>query len=838
MNGSSSASVASNAGTGNSCNCNTSNCPCDCFTFPQTISNPAGRSSISYRIGDYLAFREALLQSCPGETELTNWRPGANGDLAVQMIEWWAYLADILTFYNERIANEDYLQTATLTQSVQGLVRLLGYRPRPGIGATGTLAALLSGTKSITLPPGFQIQSKPGPGEQPQIFELSTQTIVEPPDVISADPSPTEWIGSGNNSVLLQGVVSGINIGDELLVLERGWAGTDSNYGVVTVNSVAPVKNPRGITNTQVVFEESLPALAGEVSNYRLVKSSQSSLVWQYPATTVTVIGGVAGKTIDLAAITRGISVGDPVLLEITGASASPQLLSVTSNTEAVWYANPDGGDPTSQPTGSPQPIPIPIPHTRIGFVPTLPSSITNPSVEQGERPLALVRYNWRDVGTLIAIPSPTLGGTDITLTTSLPSGMTLSNQEVLIGDANGNGVEAYASSTDASDITLSNPSDPTWPSDLAQLELAAPLSVYFNLLTVTRGQTIAGEILGSGDATITIGQEFVLKKSPLTYQQSGSSTSGPDYASTLQVWVDGVEWQEVPSFYNQPANAQVFVTSEDDQNMTHVQFGDGVNGARVSSGVNNVVATYRIGSGLVAPDPGSLSVILKSWPGLKSIVNPVQAGGGADPDSPSAMQTNAPQSVLTFGRAISADDYEVIAAQAPGVARAKIYWAWDSTQQRNMVTVYVGDDQNAVNSAIAALAQTGDPNRPVNVTKAQPVSITISLTVVVDPKYVPDNVVAAVTAAFLDPNQGLLGTNVVEIGESLFQSQIYQACMAVPGVVAVQNLTVGGAVTGQTCSTCPNCDYRYDPGQGCFLTIVDPQTDLIISPGGSTNGS
>jgi hypothetical protein len=808
---------------------NLSNCPCEGFTFPQTISNPPGRRVISYRIGDYGAFREALLRSCPGEVELLNWRPGAQGDLAVQMVEWWAYLADILTFYNERIANEDYLQTATLVRSVQGLVRLLGYRPRPGIGATGNLAALLSGTKSITLPQGFQVQSKPGPGKQPQIFELTANTTVQPPDVISADPTPGGWVG-GSYSVLLQGVVGGINVSDEMLVLERGWNGGDNHYAIVTVKNVTQVKDPRGANNTQVVFNEPISFPASSAQNYQLLKSPQSALVWQYPATTVPVIGT---DTIDLAAITRGIHIGDPALIEI---GADKFLLSVISNTEVVWYANPDAGDPTQQPTGSPPPIPIPIPHTRIGFVPALPDYITNPSIEPGKRALAVLRYNWKDVGTLIAIPSTKLTGTQISLATPLPSSIT--DQDILIGDANGGGVEASASSSDGSSVNLSNPgpADPAWPSNLVALDLAAPMNVFFNLLPVTRGQTVANEVLGSGDATIVTGQEFVLKKSPLTYFQNASSTSGPDYTSTLQLWVDGVKWQEVPSFYNQGKNAQVFVTREDEQSMTHVQFGDGVNGARLPSGVNNVVATYRVGSGDQAPDPGSLSVILKSWPGLKSIVNPVPVGGGADADSPMDMQSNAPQSVLTFGRAISADDYRVIAAQAPGVARARVYWAWDSIQQRNMVVVYVGDDQNALNNAIAALAQAGDPNRPVTVYLAIAVPISIGLNLVIDSRYVLNDVVAAATAALIDPDQGLLGTHVVQIGQSLFQSQIYQACMAVAGVVAVQSLTVSGVV-GQTCSTCPNCDYRYDPGQGNFFS-VSTTSGLNLNPEVAANVS
>jgi len=814
---------------------NSSNCPCDGFQFPQTISNLPGLSAISYRVGDYFAFREALLRSCPGETELANWRPGAQGDLAVQMVEWWAYLADILTFYNERIANEDYLQTAMLPQSVQGLVRLLGYRPRPGIGATGILAALLSGTKSITLPRGFQIQSKPGPGEQPQVFELSASTVVSAPDTVSADPVSSNWIGAGSSSsVWLKGTVSGINIDDQLLVLPRGWSGDPDNHAIVTVKSVAQVKDPRGATDTQVVFNESISALGNDsVADYRLLKSGQSSHVWQYPAKTVPVI---AANTIDLAAITRGINVGDPVLIEIGG---NNYLCSVNSYTEAIWFANPDGGDPNDAPVGSPPLIPIPIPHTRIGFVPSLPSSVTNPRVEPGERATTLVVYAWRDVGTLIAIPSTNLSGTQISLLTPLPQSLLpLANEDVLISDSNGNGIEAAASSSDGSTVSLASPngpSDSTWTSTLTSLKLVAPLSVLFDLLDVTRGKTVSQEILGSGDATIATGQEFVLQKSPLTYLQSANSTSGSDYESTLQVWVDGIEWQEVPSFYNRGPNDQIFVTSEDDQNMTHVKFGDGVNGSRLPSGINNVVATYRTGSGAQSPDPASLTVILKSWPGLKAIVNPVQAGGGADPDSPANIKTDAPQSVLTFGRAISADDYEVTAAQAPGVARASVYWSWDPTQQRNMVKVYVGDDQNAVASATAALSGASDPNRPVNVILATQISITLNLTLVIDAKYLPNDVVTAATAALIDPEKGLFGSNVVQIGASFFQSQIYQACMNVDGVVAVHSFTISG-VAGQACSACPNCDYRFDPGEGKFFS-VNPLTGLNISPEVAPNG-
>src|SRR5579862_2402355 len=126
---------------------NISACPCDAFVHPRTITNPPDQATIAYRVGDFATFRHALLLPLPEEEELTQWIPGAKEDLAVQMVEWWAYLADILTFYNERIANNSYLQTAIQaaiqaanpsapSETVNRVIRGIGYRPRPGIAAS------------------------------------------------------------------------------------------------------------------------------------------------------------------------------------------------------------------------------------------------------------------------------------------------------------------------------------------------------------------------------------------------------------------------------------------------------------------------------------------------------------------------------------------------------------------------------------------------------------------------------------------------------------------------------------------------------------------------------
>jgi len=886
-------------------------CPCEGFTHPVTISNLPGQDTLSYRVGDFASFRQALLMSLQDdqgnsiEAELThaNWSP-TKGDLALQMVEWWAYLADILTFYNERIANEAYLRTADLPESVQRLIRLLGYRPRPGIGAQGSVAALLTNAVPLTLPQGFQIQSKPGPGKQPQIFELDSKTSVKFPDVVEADLPPSKQLLSGK-SILLKGTITTVKAGDRLLLLEKGWNASTSNYALATVQQVEPEKDPRGKPNTRITFVNppDLPSSALATS-YRLLQSKQVTHLWQYPATTV-----ITADQAHLESLTRTIAIGDPVLFEIpsdkislmevvnllvsllTSATAlqlleppatvdnittslafltsyysyfqslrysnppvhndlmiqqlesqilqavvtqfpflsnlleecvASKLVSVTSYTEVLWYANPDDASkPYEQPVSTianPK-IAIPILHTLLKLKST--SEKFSLSQLNSEKDVVQIHYDFQEVGELIGTPAATAIGTstakpdELQLTllavdpNKFPSG---TNQSILLEDAKGQGIAAQGDvAVDQKSIQLTITASPP-----ALSALTPPLRVLFNPLPVSRGQTVTSEILGSGDASLA-GQEFVLKKSPLTYLLSGTSTSGRNYTSTLRVWVNGVEWQEMPSFYEQSATARIFVTREDANQCTHVQFGDGINGARLPSGINNVTARYRYGCGAEALAAGSLNVILKPYPGLKAIRNPVAVGGGSDPDPAEQIRRYAPQSVLTFERAVSGDDYETIAAQTPGVTRAKAYWTWDTEHQCTLVKIYVGDDDSAVKSAQVALAGAVDPNRPVKVKKATAIPLQLVLTLKLDSAYLPDPVLAVVREALLNAKTGLLGTAAIRVGRAIYRSQIYRTCCLVPGVLAVTKLQFwtdkGSGFNLET-------SYRYDPGEGGFYQL------------------
>ncbi|HWB84008.1 MAG TPA: baseplate J/gp47 family protein [Bryobacteraceae bacterium] len=777
-------------------------CPCGVLIHPAVIFNSPNLPVIRYRVGDYISFREALLRPRSGEVQLRLWRPGASGDLAVQMLEWWAYIADVLTFYNERIANQAYLGTADLPESVQRLIRILGYRPRPGIGATGFLAAIIDGAKPVLIPAGLPIQSKPAPGQDPQIFEVdATVTALPAQSSVPANPPPDQTIGS---SVLLAGAVTGIVPAEQLLLVKRGWAGVQTDYALVTVKSAASEKDPRGALNTRVTFTAAAALPAGaQAQDFRLMRNAQTVGIWPYLASQA-----LTANSANPASLARQIHVGDPVLVNVAGVQ---QLVTVKTYTELVWFTNPQDADHPDVPDPNAK-VPIPIPHSQITFQPDLTAS----KLDAGSTQLS---FDWHDVGQVIPRAASQTSGSTLTLVPA-PGNIfpaALDATPVLLEDSAKDGALATGTTaSDGSSISLTGMVETTAP-------LSTPLNVLFNLLSVSRGKTVTSEALGSGDATVA-GQDFVLQKSPVTYI-SGDSVSGDGYGSTVHLFVNNVEWSEVRSFYGQPPGAQVFVLREDENGKTHVQFGDGINGSRLPSGVNNVTATYRYGSGAAVPASGALTTLTKPVPNLSAVRNPVPPTGGADPDSPSRIRTLAPNSVLTFGRAVSADDYTTIAAQAPGVARARAYWSFDSARQRTVVVVYVGDTPGAVTAAQKALAGAADPNRPVQVLLASPIRILLHVSIRRDPRFAPDPVQEAVTAALVDPDTGLFGLNRVRIGETVFRSQIYDACLRVPGVLAVHDLffvrQVAHILLNETGA-------RHSPGEGGFFQLSD--NDLGVS--------
>ena len=103
-------------------------CRCDLQVFPPPLVIPPGLVRIERQIAGFPQWRQALLAGAGNARHaatLGAWKASGPNDLGLMLIEMWAYLADVLAFYDEVHAHECYLRTARLPESVRMLVERL-----------------------------------------------------------------------------------------------------------------------------------------------------------------------------------------------------------------------------------------------------------------------------------------------------------------------------------------------------------------------------------------------------------------------------------------------------------------------------------------------------------------------------------------------------------------------------------------------------------------------------------------------------------------------------------------------------------------------------------------
>jgi hypothetical protein len=156
-------------------------CTCDCCTgahvaTPAAEENRPGLCRISHHPGTYATFFETMQArlSSSDFPELAALRMRDAGDPSIALCDAWAIAADVLSFYQDRIANEGYLRTATERNSLLQLGRLTGYQLRPGVSASAYLAYTLdANATNVDIAVGTRVQSVPGTGEKMQTFETA-----------------------------------------------------------------------------------------------------------------------------------------------------------------------------------------------------------------------------------------------------------------------------------------------------------------------------------------------------------------------------------------------------------------------------------------------------------------------------------------------------------------------------------------------------------------------------------------------------------------------------------------------------------------------------------------
>jgi hypothetical protein len=326
---------------------------------------------------------------------------------------------------------------------------------------------------------------------------------------------------------------------------------------------------------------------------------------------------------------------------------------------------------------------------------------------------------------------------------------------------------------------------------DLAYCYDPHTVTIYGNVVKATHGETHS-EVLGSGDASKAL-QQFALRQSPLTYV-AASTLEG--VKSTLEVRVNDILWHETDSLAGLKPTDRNFITKTDNDSKTTTIFGNGEKGARLSTGIENVKATYRTGIGKPGNVPAEqISLLAKRPLGLKGVINPLRASGGADPESRDQARRNAPLAVIALDRLVSVQDYEDFARTFAGIGKASAVPLSDGNRQLVHLTIAGIDDipidkhSDLYGNLLQALHQAGDAYQAIKVDMRSLMLLVISARIRVLPDYQWEFIEPQVRTALLDT----FSFERRELGQDARLSEVISTIQQVPGVAYVDVDSFGG---------------------------------------------
>lgn len=798
------------------------NCPCDIFEFPPRLYIPTGLPTLPRQIANFPEFRRALLHDVSATPALTDWRGRQRDDFGMMLIEMWAYVCDVTSFYDKVYADETYIRTAIRRESLRQLVALLGYLPRPAVGANVDLAAFADGRRAVLLPAGTAFRSDAFNGHPPQVYELSSDTTIHPlSNQWELEPRRPDNFGPANSyqNFLLCARGSVTAKKNDLVLLRVG-----TTAFACTVQKISDYNGVDGERYSRVEFDSAFHVppntLVGDVT---LLKPSLTAGLWprdfdndgSFSAGGLIAIGPGLGTPDPphayLDAIYHSVRADQDVVFTVKNNFTPLRILSTSQQPRIVTDAS---STTFKDAAGNKVTVPIPATTTTVtkltlnhdldnwfGFSPGMPGG---PFINADISDIA-VHLGFIAAGTVTVEALTTLTPAD-PLEVPLPLEVPIDADppgRFQLEDKNLAGAQVDAS-LDYTSGNLHLGQDSTWNPGLT-----VPVNLFGNIITATRGESVRNELLGFGDATQS-NQTFKLKKSPLTYLPAPTLGNDSVVASTLKVYVDGILWNEATSFFNVPDSAHTYIVRQNEANESSITFGNGVCACRLPTG-SVVTAWYRFGAEAASPPAGGIHQIARSVKGLSSIRNPVAAYGGADAEPADQLRRFAPRSALLLGRAVSLADLEAATAEVQGVRNARAEWRWNLQRQSPVAQIYYIGDAGLDDLITQRLLGLTEPGTQIHVAQAVALPTTLALQITINPRYLEANLLAQVRTMLMDPLNGLLAPERIGIGLALFRSRICEFVCSVPGVTTIADLQLNNA---------PFADWGVTPGVGNYFNF------------------
>jgi len=859
--------------------------------FPAPVENRPGLPRIAYRIGTYGSIRQALLRKLDLAPSLAAWTHRAADDPGIALLEGVSVVGDILTLYHEAYANEAYLRTALWRESVADLVRLTGYRLSPALAGRAAFAFEVRAGAPVTVPAGFPISAQVDGVEGTVDWEteealtaypaLGRFNLYRPFSVPQIGPATPElrMVGPDPDVPAVPLIA-----GDRLVIGNPSpAAGPNQLTGaeIVVIDSVRtlhgrPVYKLRGqLTRTPTSgpivayklgrsfrhFGYNAPPFRTVIDGDDVTQKSVGYDRWLVSDTSGDVDPPIASHEIPLDAEVDDLAAGGPVVVQTGGGATLVRTIRSVRPGAYTWGvmtggstvltldANLDGG--ASQPIS-----------TLSGGVPGYAMS---PSGGMGAE-LAMAGYvtgisitaymflDIRDIAvhetlgpllTLEALEQPTSAteGNELFFLGTAEEADALAGRRLLLEGLEDEAVEtgvalvgAPPAGQNARRILRSVSLDRSVAYASFPHEGGA-VTVYGNVVEATQGKSERETVLGNGDARAVF-QTFAIPKAPLTYLVSEGAS--PPEVPELLVYVAGRLWTRVPSFFARGATEEVYIVREDADGKSWVQFGDGITGARLPSGVANVSAAYRVGSGAFgALREGTTVSAGARLDRLEKVRLPGVASGGTEAESAENARAAAPGKVQSLDRLVSLADFEAEALAIAGVWRAAAAWEMAGGVPSLLLTVLMETgregEMQAVRDTLAGYDRCRGMQRfPVVVVEGDLLPVFVHASFAFDPAFREADVRLSVEAALgvsggaADPSAGLFWPGLRRFGAREYATRVEGTIQNAAGVLWARVTAIGAvgspaSPTGQV--LCPG-------DRVLALDASQLQLSAVVTPG------
>ncbi|MBB4842911.1 hypothetical protein HNP55_001426 [Paucibacter oligotrophus] len=815
---------------------------------PQPIANRSGLATLRYRVGDYGQFKASLLSQLSSSqfAPLAGLKSRDSDDFTVALIDAFACSAEVLSFYQERIAHESWLRTATERLSLQEMGKLIAYTLKPGVAAETQLAFALETPPApppnlppepgnfvtgvpaaLTLASGLKVQSLAGPGEQAQTFE-TVETLAEArPEWNAMRPWLSETVSPQryDTETYVSGLRNNLKPGDALLFVGAEFlSNPNSNAWDLRfldavdlqteqdrtrlrwrrgLGSINPPANPAArpslfvLRRRSAVYGHNAPSWLAMPLSYRdnypggLDGSTRAS---EWPHYTLSPAGATAsGGHVDLEGLAAEVVNGSYAVLAKGGFNYAAEPAPAGSYLELYKVLN------VAEVSRAEFGLSGKVSRLLLqgaNYFDQFQDQVRGSTVFAQSEALQLAPY---PVDTAVS-------GARIPVQAAA-NGLLPGRRLLLRGQRVSDGasvcypltlVAAHAVDTQRCELEVS----PALPAALRRESVV----VWGNVALASHGESVA-ELLGSGQGAQRF-QRFELKQAPLCYRAADQELG---VAAQLSLQVGELIWQERPSLFDAGPKDHVYCLTVDEQGKRYALFGDGIHGARLPSGVNNIRASYRKGLGAAGNVRAETLTQLLSRPlGLKSVANPLAAEGGTEPEAAETARQNMPLATRTLGRVVSLQDYEDFARAFSGIAKAQAR-VLQRGQQRFICLSLAAPGGAAITAASpvwqhlqAALLRSGDPLVQLQLLGAQLSHFRVGLRVKVESDRVPAEVLAAVEAEL----RARYAFETRELGQPVQQSELIQRVQAVPGVRAVELRRLYGG-SQPLAQTLPSCQDR-----------------------------